>query len=310
VEFNHKTVLLNEAVSMLIGNGGKRYVDCTLGGGGHTNLILSSRGDTEVLGIDCDEMALAAAGARLEKYGERFQSRQGRFSRLSEFCDQVGWEKVDGVLMDIGVSSPQIDQADRGFSFRFDAPLDMRMDRSSELTASVILNTYSESDIADILFKYGEERRSRAIARAVVKRRQEKPWSGTEEFASLVGSIVGHGHQHGLPPATRSFQALRIAVNDELGELERGLKAALERLAPGGRLVVISFHSLEDRIVKNFFKDESTGCTCPPGFPVCVCGHKARLAVLTRKPVEAGEEEQAENRRSCCAKMRAAERCQ
>lgn len=306
MEFRHATVLPSEAVSFLCSGEGNRYVDCTLGGGGHTELIFRQSEKNEVLGIDCDEMALAAASARLSEYKSRLHVRQGRFSRLDEYCSELGWESVDGVLMDIGVSSPQIDNAERGFSFRFDAPLDMRMDRSSPLTAAVILNTYSEEEIADILFRYGEERRSRAIARAVVRRREEKEWQTTGEFSELVGRIVGHEHQHGLPPATRSFQALRIAVNDELGELERGLKAALGRLAPGGRLVIISFHSLEDRIVKNFFRDESTGCTCPPGFPVCVCGHKASLKILTKKPIEAGEAERLENRRSSCAKLRAA----
>ena len=307
-DFRHVTVLPSEAVELLCGGGGRRFVDCTLGGGGHSERVLSRLPDAEVLGIDCDSQALSAASARLAPFGSRLHVRQGRFSNLASYCDELGWGTVDGVLMDLGVSSPQIDEAERGFSFRFDGPLDMRMDRRSPLTAAVILNTHSEADLADILFRYGEEHRARAIARAIVRRRVERPWATTGELAELIERIVGRANQHGLPPATRSFQALRIAVNDELGELERTLPAALERLVPGGRLVVISFHSLEDRLVKNFFRDECRGCVCPPDFPVCVCGRRPRLRILTRKPLEAGEAERLENRRASCARLRAAER--
>ncbi|MBP1582762.1 MAG: 16S rRNA (cytosine(1402)-N(4))-methyltransferase RsmH [Victivallales bacterium] len=307
--FEHTTVLLHEAVDILCGGGGHRFLDCTLGGGGHSQLILEANPDNQVLGLDCDERALAAASARLDRFGSRFTAVHGRFAQAAELARAQGWSQVDGALMDIGVSSPQIDDAERGFSFRFDGPLDMRMDSSTGQTAADILNTADEKTLADILFQYGEERRSRAIARAVVERRSVSPWRRTGEFAELVERIVGKAHQYGLPPATRSFQALRIAVNDELGQLRRCLESLPDLLAPGGRLVVITFHSLEDRIVKDFFREGCRGCTCPPDFPVCVCGKKPQFRLLTKKPLVPGEEEQRTNRRSRCAKLRAVEKC-
>ena len=208
--------------------------------------------------------------------------------------------------MDIGVSSPQLDLPERGFSFRFDGPLDMRMDPSHGPTAADLLNTLPERELADILYRYGEERRSRQVAAEIVRRRRERPWARTGELAELLERVVGRAHQHGLPPATRCFQALRIAVNDELGELERTLRQAVRLVAVGGRIAVITFHSLEDRIVKQFFREQAASCTCPPGLPVCVCGKVSTLRILTPKPLTASEQELQDNPRAACAKLRAA----
>jgi len=305
IEFIHKPVLLEQAVHWLLSNGGKYFVDGTLGGGGHTEKILQSGDEYEVLGLDCDRVALQATCKRLEEYSTRLFMVKTHFSKMAEAVEEKGWTgKVDGVLLDIGVSSPQIDTPERGFSFRFDAPLDMRMDRESPITASVILNTYGEEQIANILYNYGEERCSRRIAKAVVERRLIKPWARTGEFAELLEKIVGRSHQHGLPAATRSFQALRIAVNHELDELKNGLDAAYQVLKPGGILVVISFHSLEDRVVKKYLRYGAAECVCPPGLPICVCGKVKTWKILTRKPVTAELDEVCENRRAGCAKMR------
>jgi 16S rRNA (cytosine1402-N4)-methyltransferase len=261
----------------------------------------------EILGIDRDDTALQAASRRLQPYAERVHLYRGPFSALADFAAENGWETVDGVLLDLGVSSPQIDTPARGFSHRFDGPLDMRMDRRLTETAATILNTESEEELADIFFCYGEERHARQVARAVVRRRQEKPWARTAEFAELVEQVVGRA-KHGPPPATRCFQALRIAVNDELGELDRALEAAVQLLAPGGRLAVISFHSLEDRIVKQFFRHEASSCICPPDLPVCVCGKIPTLRAVTRKPAVASPAERESNPRSAPAKLRVAEK--
>ena len=305
--FVHRPVLQREALAALTGGGGKRFLDGTLGGGGDSAALLEAFPAAEVLGIDRDPVALRAAGERLEGYGERFHAWHGTFSRLEQALDEHGWPTVDGILLDIGVSSPQIDTPERGFSFRFDAPLDMRMDPSCGSTAAELLNTLSAEELANIFWKYGEERFSRQIARAVVARRQECPWARTKELAELLERVIGHTHQHGLPPPTRVFQALRIAVNHELDELESALKAAERRLAPGGRLVVISFHSLEDRIVKQFLQHAALQCVCPPGMP-CTCHKQVTFRILTRKPITASPEELSANPRAACAKLRCAER--
>ena len=308
MEFKHQSVLLDEAVSLLTENGGRRFLDGTLGGGGHTRKLLETLPECEVLGIDCDQTALEAAQENLKPFAGRFHAVKGRFSRMAELTRDHGWDKLDGILLDLGVSSPQIDTPERGFSFRFDAPLDMRMDRQSPITPSVLWNTLDERELANILFEYGEERRSRAIARAIVQRRQIRPWERTRELAELLEKIVGRQFQHGLPPATRTFQALRIAVNRELDELQDALHDSLEITGKGARIVVISFHSLEDRLVKNFFREEAADCVCPPGLPYCVCGKVPSLKLITRKPRIASEEEKRQNTRSACAKLRAAER--
>ena len=305
--FVHQPVLQQEAITALTGGGGTRFLDGTLGGGGDSAALLEAYPAVELLGIDRDPAALRAATERLEAYGGRFHAWHGRFSQMEMALDALGWPKVDGILLDIGVSSPQIDTPERGFSFRFDAPLDMRMDPSMGPTAADLLNTLSEVELAEIFWKYGEERFSRQVARAVVARRQERPWQRTKELAELLERVIGRMHQHGLPPPTRVFQALRIAVNHELEELASALKAAERRLSPGGRLVVISFHSLEDRIVKQFLQHASLRCVCPPGMP-CTCHKQATFQILTRKPIMASEEEICENPRSACAKLRCAER--
>jgi 16S rRNA (cytosine1402-N4)-methyltransferase len=284
-----------------------RIIDGTLGLGGHSAMLLESIPDSQILGIDRDDTALREAAQRLAPYGDRVQLFRGPFSALAEFAEEAGWETVDGILLDVGVSSPQIDTPARGFSHRFDGPLDMRMDRRLKETAATLLNTESEEELADIFFYYGEERHARRVARAVVKRREERPWARTAEFAELVEQVVGRP-RHGPPPATRCFQALRIAVNDELGELDRALAAAVPLLATGGRLAVISFHSLEDRIVKQFYRHEASTCVCPPDIPVCICDKVATLRIVTRKPITASAAERESNRRAGSAKLRVAEK--
>ncbi len=304
--FLHRPVLLEQTVSALTSIRLARVIDGTLGGGGHTEALLQAQPDCQVLAIDRDANALAAARERLAPFGERVHFHHGTFSHMAEAAKAIGWNQVDGILLDIGVSSPQIDTPERGFSFRYDAPLDMRMNQEDSLTAADILNTYSEAQLGDIFFRYGEERKSRAIAHAVVAMRDKTPWKTTGQFAALLEQIVGRAHQHGLPPATRCFQALRIEVNHELEELQQGLESAVALLAPGGRLAVITFHSLEDRLVKFYFREQASSCTCPPGLPVCVCGKVATLDILTHKPIMATPEELEANPRAASAKLRVA----
>ena len=304
--FTHTPVLLDETIGILAKTPGCRFVDATLGGGGHAEALLERRPDAQLLGLDRDINAIRSAEERLGKFGKRFQAVHTNFSRLTDAIRQVGWESVDAVLMDIGVSSPQIDDPSRGFSFRFDGPLDMRMNQEDGRTAADILNTASEKELEDIFRRYGEELKARRIAKEVVLRRETAPWKTTAEFAELLERIVGRAHQHGLPPATRCFQALRIAVNNELGELENALEQAAQVTAIGGIIAVISFHSLEDRIVKHFFKEQAATCTCPPGLPVCTCHKVQTMEILTQKPITASEAELAANPRAACAKLRAA----
>lgn len=305
--FLHQSVFLDQAAEILCAAPGRRFVDATLGGGGHAEAILTRRQDAELLGIDRDPNAINAASQRLASFSNRTHLCHDNFSNLEACVASIGWQTIDGVLLDLGVSSPQLDTPERGFSFRFDGPLDMRMDPSAQTdTAADLLNNLTETELADIFFNYGEERLSRRIARAIVARRQEKPWQGTSELAQLLEKIVGYKHQHGLHPATRCFQALRIAVNHELDELENTLPVAARLLNPQGRIAVISFHSLEDRLVKNFFRHESASCVCPPGLPVCVCDKTATLTILTRKALRPTTAETQANPRASCAKLRAA----
>ena len=300
--------MLNEVVAMFREHGVTRFIDGTLGGAGHSSALLEALPGACMLGIDQDPAALEAATAKLAPFGKRATIARGNFSDMEAIANAHDFHGVDGVLLDIGVSSPQIDTPERGFSLRFDGPLDMRMAPDATLTAAFILNNFAEKPLADLFYQLGDERKSRQIARAVVARRAQKPWERTGEFAELVTSIVGKAHQHGLNPATRCFQALRIMVNDELGHLDKGLKAALSLLKEGGIIVVISFHSLEDRIVKEFFNYEALSCTCPPGLPICTCGKVQRLKVLTKKPMRPSDEECAANPRAACAKLRAAQK--
>ena len=305
-DFQHIPVLLAPILDLLAETPGTRFVDATLGGGGHSQALLARRPDIRLLGLDRAPAAIAAATERLRPFGDRLTAVQATFSSLEQVVHDHGWSQIDALLMDIGVSSPQLDLPERGFSFRFDGPLDMRMDPSHGPTAADLLNTLPERELADILYRYGEERRSRQVAAEIVRRRRERPWARTGELAELLERVVGRAHQHGLPPATRCFQALRIAVNDELGELERTLRQAVRLVAVGGRIAVITFHSLEDRIVKQFFREQAASCTCPPGLPVCVCGKVSTLRILTPKPLTASEQELQDNPRAACAKLRAA----
>jgi len=306
-ENQHKSVLLAETLQYLAPTGDEIFVDATLGLGGHAEAILTASENTQVIGIDQDTDAIAKAQARLEKFGERFRVFHANFSEIKNVLAQARVEKTDGVLADLGVSSLQLDSETRGFSFRFDAPLDMRMDaESAEETAAEMLETLSEFEIARIIYEYGEERFSRRIARWIVERRERgESIQTTGELAALVERAVPRGRKDRIHPATRTFQALRIAVNRELEILEDFVKDSIDILKPGGRLAVISFHSLEDRIIKQTLQKQAGKCFCPPKLPICVCGAEKKVEILTRKPVVAGEAETEENPRARSAKLRA-----
>ncbi|MDD5698670.1 MAG: 16S rRNA (cytosine(1402)-N(4))-methyltransferase RsmH [Victivallaceae bacterium] len=309
-EYRHLPVLYREVTEYLTFSGPCRIIDGTVGNGGHSSLLLKANPQAQLLGIDRDGDALERAGKTLEFARDRVRLVRGNFSWFAAAVREAGWTTVDGILLDIGVSSPQLDDAERGFSLRRDGPLDMRMDRQSPVTASRILNNSPEAELARIFRDYGEERRSRQLAREIVERRAEKPFGRTLEFAAFCETVLGKSRPGKLPMPTKCFQALRIAVNDELGELKRALTAAVPLLNCGGRLAVISFHSLEDRIVKEFFRNQAAACNCPPGLPVCVCKHSAQLKILTRRPVTARADETAYNRRASSAKLRVAEKVQ
>ena len=304
--FHHIPVLADQVREFLSAPGIRRMIDGTLGGGGHSELLLRANPRLEILGIDRDREALEAARARLAWAGERFHAVHGSYSAMEELAGGIGWHEADAVLLDIGVSSFQIDTPRRGFSWRADGPLDMRMDCDNPVTASRILNSASEEELAEIFREYGEIRPARRLAAAVVEARKRNPPATTGEFARLVEQTIGRGRPGGPPAPTLAFQALRIAVNDELGELRRGLEAAEKLLVPGGVLCVISFHSLEDRIVKEYIRRAGSSCICPPGLPVCRCGKIPTMRALTRKAVTASDDEIAANRRSAPARLRAA----
>ncbi|HEX8367485.1 MAG TPA: 16S rRNA (cytosine(1402)-N(4))-methyltransferase RsmH [Pyrinomonadaceae bacterium] len=303
----HKSVLLAETLQYLAPTGDEIFIDATLGLGGHAEAILSATEKTQVIGIDQDTEAISKAQARLERFGERFRVFHANFSEIRKVLAQARIEKVDGVLADLGVSSLQLDSETRGFSFRFDAPLDMRMDaESDEETAAEMLETLSEFEIARIIYEYGEERFSRKIARWIVERRERgESVKTTGELARLIERAVPRGKKDKIHPATRTFQALRIAVNRELEILEDFVKDSIDILKTDGRLAVISFHSLEDRIIKQTLQKLAGKCFCPPNFPKCVCGAEKRVEILTRKPIVSGEAEMQENPRARSAKLRA-----
>jgi 16S rRNA (cytosine1402-N4)-methyltransferase len=292
----------------------RRIIDGTVGYGGHSALLLQRKPGAELLGLDRDEDALAASRERLSFAGDRVHLVHSDYSRMADRAAALGWDKVDTILLDIGVSSRQIDDAERGFSFRFaEAPLDMRMDRSRGRTAADIVNTQPEEELTTIFRDYGEIREARRLARRIVELRKTSPIRTCGELAAVCDETLGgprhrKGGRKGPPAPTLAFQALRIAVNGELDELREGLQAAVELLSPGGRMAVISFHSLEDRIVKNFIREMAMNCKCPPGTPVCICSWRAVLKPLTKKPVEADERELVANPRAACAKLRAAEK--
>ncbi len=308
-DFSHVPVLLDVAVDYLQPSPGGLLVDGTLGGGGHSEALLRRMGPTgRLVGIDQDSEALDAAGRRLEGY-PGFIGVRGNFADLDVLLDQLGLGLVDGVLLDLGISSHFVDSAERGFSIRRDAPLDMRMDLRASTSAADLVEELDEGRLESLLREYGEERYARRIARRIVWEREQEPIRTTGRLAQVVERAVPPPARHGrIHPATRTFQALRIAVNDELGVLQRGLEAAVSRLAPGGRLVVISFHSLEDRIVKTTFRRLAGECTCPARVPFCQCQPLRLLRVLTRKPVEPDPIEVATNPRSRSARLRAAQR--
>lgn len=312
-EYRHEPVMLQEVLEQLQLASGSVVCDCTLGGAGHSVKMAAQVGPQGLLlGIDQDDMALEAAGNRLdvEAPGTPHKLLKGNFGDLDELLCAAQVPGVDGFLFDLGVSSPQLDIPGRGFSYNEDAPLDMRMDPGTNtLNAAEVLNTYTEADLARILRVYGEEKFARQIAREVVRRRQVTPLQTTGDFVEAIkAGIPAAARRHGGHPAKRSFQAIRIEVNHELDVLERGLEAAVRWLNPGGRVCVISYHSLEDRIVKQHFQELSKGCTCPPDIPVCVCGNVPIVKVTTRKPLVATAEEVARNPRARSAKIRCAER--
>ena len=305
----HQSVLLRECVRYLEIDPAGVYVDGTLGMGGHAEAVLEQLTTGRLIGIDRDERALAFAGERLARFGARATLVKGNFGDLDSILDGLGVGKVNGMLFDLGVSSPQLDDKDRGFSYMQDAPLDMRMDERAPLTARQVLNTWSEAELRSIFWRYGEERYAGRIAEAVAAAREQAPIETTGQFVDIIRRTMPAAalreKQH---PAKRCFQAVRIAVNDELGELERMLAAAPDRLLTGGRMLVISFHSLEDRLVKEAIRKRENGCTCPPEFPVCTCGFVKTLRSVTRKPVTPGAEELQDNPRARSARLRIAER--
>jgi len=302
----HRPVLLEETLKFLAPERGGLFVDCTVGLGGHSEAILKSSPDTRVIGMDLDPAALAYARQRLAPFGDRFRVFQANFRAIGSILQQAGERDPNGVLADLGVSSMQFDSPERGFSFRFDAPLDMRMDPGTGATAADLLQQLPESEIARIIFEYGEERHSRRIARRIVERREQgQPVTTTTELADLVRHAAGGHKRQQIHPATRTFQALRIAVNHELEGLGEFVESVVDLLIPDGRFAGISFHSLEDRILKRELRRLSGYCECPPRLPVCSCGARKVVEVLTRRPVTPGDQEIEENPRARSAKLRA-----
>ena len=307
--YGHRPVLLNECLEALNIRPDGVYVDGTLGRAGHSLEIARRLTSGRLIGIDRDETAIAAAQERLRDYQSRVTLVHSNFERIGEILDELHISGVDGMLFDLGVSSPQLDDAQRGFSYMHDAPLDMRMDRSAALDARQVVNSWSYEELRRILYEYGEERYAPAIARNICRVRQSAPIETTYQLVDVIRSAMPpqalREKQH---PAKRSFQAIRIAVNGELDALPPMLSAGCEHLNTGGRLAVISFHSLEDRMIKKTMQELATGCTCPPSFPVCVCGKKPKMKLISRKPIVAGEAELAENPRARSAKLRVAEK--
>ena len=308
-EFHHVSVLLEECIEGLNIKPNGTYVDGTLGGAGHSSRIAALLTTGRHIGIDRDPIALKAAGERLKPWEDRVTLVHSTFSEIASVLDELEIEGVDGILLDLGVSSPQLDDGERGFSYMVDAPLDMRMNNEDSLSAYTVVNTWSYEELKKILYEYGEERYAPKIAAAICNRREAKPIETTLELVDIIRSAMPASalreKQH---PAKRSFQAIRIAVNDELNSVAKVMEDAIPRLNKGGRLAVITFHSLEDRIVKNAMASAAKGCTCPPNFPVCVCGKKPLVKLITRKPIVSGEEELERNPRARSAKLRICEK--
>jgi 16S rRNA (cytosine1402-N4)-methyltransferase len=302
----HKPVLVDEVIRFLDLRERSLIIDATLGLGGHSEAILTAEPTARIIGIDQDREALKLASERLAKFGNRISTIHANFSEIGKIADEIGIEKADGIVADLGVSSMQLDDPERGFSFRLDAPLDMRMNpESGKMTAAELLESLDEEEIANLIYKYGEERKSRRIAHRIIERREQgRPVRTTVDLANLIEKAIGRSPKDKIHPATRTFQALRIAVNNELGILERFIENSVDLLKTDGRLCVITFHSLEDRIVKQTFQKLSGKCQCPPRIPKCVCGAAKRVEVLTRKPVIPRDAEMNENPRSRSAKLR------
>ncbi len=308
-EFHHVSVLLQECLDGLAIKPDGIYIDGTLGGAGHSSQIVKRLTTGRLIGIDRDPVALQAAGERLEPYKDNVILVHSNFCEMEQVVKDLGYSGVDGILLDLGVSSPQLDDGARGFSYMADAPLDMRMNSEDTLSAYTVVNIWPQEELKRILFDYGEERYAPRIAAAICRRREEAPIKTTLELVDIIRSAMPpqalREKQH---PAKRSFQAIRIAVNDELGAVEKAMEDAIPLLNPGGRLAVITFHSLEDRIVKNAMTEASKGCTCPPNFPVCVCGKKPKVKLISKKPIIASDEELEVNPRSRSAKLRVCEK--
>jgi len=307
--FAHRSVLLEPCMDALAIKPDGIYVDGTAGGGGHSFEIARRLTTGRLIAIDQDEAAIKAASAKLAPLGERALVVRNNFRHVADVLDTLGIQEIDGILLDLGVSSYQLDTPERGFSYMADAPLDMRMDMRAEKNAYDVVNGYSENDLRRILFEYGEERFAGRIASRIVQARAEHPIETTGELTALIKSAIpAAARDGGHHPAKRSFQAIRIEVNSELDVIRPALEAAMKRLRPGGRMAVITFHSLEDRMVKQTFADMASGCTCPKGLPVCVCGKKPQVKVISRKPILPDEEELEANPRSRSAKLRVAEK--
>jgi len=308
-EFHHVSVLLEECIDGLAIKPDGIYVDGTLGGAGHSSRIAARLTTGMRIGIDRDTTALRAARERLAPYSDRVRLVHSNFCDLAQVLKDLNIDGVDGILLDLGVSSPQLDDGTRGFSYMADATLDMRMNAEDTLTAWDVVNTWEQSELKRILYDYGEERYAPQIAAAICRRRAEKPIETTLELVDVIrGAMPPAALREKQHPAKRSFQAIRIAVNDELGAVEAVIPDAVRCLNPGGRLAVITFHSLEDRIVKNGMAEAAKGCTCPPNFPVCVCGNKAKVKLISRKPIVSGENELRDNPRARSAKLRICEK--
>ena len=308
MEFSHIPVLKESTIELLNVRDGLVYVDGTIGGGGHSKAILEKANISRLVGIDQDTEALEAAKNNLKDFSN-VTFVNNNFRNIDEVFEELGLEKVDGILVDIGVSSYQIDNGERGFSFKQDAKLDMRMSRANLFSAYELVNTYSEEDLTRVIRDYGEEKFARSIARHIIKQREQKPIETTKQLEEIIlSSVPRYRGQDGRSNVQRTFQAIRIEVNGELDALKEFIDKAVNLLNPNGRLAIISFHSLEDRIVKQKFRELSTGCICPPDFPICVCGHKPQVRLITKHPVEATKDEISYNSRSAPAKLRVVEK--
>ena len=309
MEFKHYSVMLSETVDGLLVKSSGIYADGTLGGGGHSHEILSRAEDVRLIGIDQDKEAIAAASKRLAEFDGQVTYVNDNFRNVYSILDNLGIDEIDGMVLDLGVSSYQLDNKDRGFSYMQDAPLDMRMNSDGEKTAYDVLNTYSENELSDIFFRFGEEKWSKRIAQFICERRKIKPLETTFELTDVVRAAIPQAARRDVAhPEKRVFQAVRIEVNGELDILKNAVCDIVKKLKKGGRLSVITFHSLEDRIIKQTFQDLASGCTCPKDFPVCVCGNKPQVKIITRKPILPSAEELEANSRSKSAKLRICEK--